>query len=271
MKRALLSSSLFALTAAFVVAPAYAAEKAAKAATSTNAYATVNGKAIPANRADVLMANQLAQGQANTPELKAAVREELVRREVLAQEAAKLGLDKKSDVQGQVDLARQGVLVAAYLSEYARSLKISDADVQKEYEGIKATLGDKEYKARHILVEKEGEAKDIIDKLKKGEKFEDLAKASKDPGSKDKGGDLGWANKAGYVPAFSAAMVKLDKGRYTETPVQTNFGWHVIQLDDVRELKMPPFDDLKAQIIQRMRQVAVEKQILALRAKAKIE
>jgi peptidyl-prolyl cis-trans isomerase C len=271
MKRALLSSSLLALTAAFVVAPAYAAEKAAKAATSTNAYATVNGKAIPANRADVLMANQLAQGQANTPELKAAVREELIRREVLAQEAAKLGLDKKSDVQGQVDLARQGVLVAAYLSEYARSLKISDADVQKEYEAIKAGLGDKEYKARHILVEKEGEAKDIIDKLKKGEKFEDLAKASKDPGSKDKGGDLGWANKAGYVPAFSAAMVKLDKGRYTETPVQTNFGWHVIQLDDVRELKMPPFDDLKAQIIQRMRQVAVEKQILALRAKAKIE
>jgi peptidyl-prolyl cis-trans isomerase C len=271
MKRALLSSSLLALSAAFVVAPAYAAEKAAKAATSTNAYATVNGKAIPANRADVLMANQLAQGQANTPELKAAVREELVRREVLAQEAAKLGLDKKSDVQGQIDLARQGVLVAAYLSEYARSLKISDADVQKEYETIKATLGDKEYKARHILVEKEGEAKDIIDKLKKGEKFEDLAKASKDPGSKEKGGDLGWANKAGYVPAFSAAMVKLDKGRYTETPVQTNFGWHVIQLDDVRELKMPPFDDLKAQIIQRMRQAAVEKQILALRAKAKIE
>jgi peptidyl-prolyl cis-trans isomerase C len=272
MKRALLTSSLLALTAAFVVAPAYAAEKAAKAATtSINAYATVNGKAIPANRAEVLMANQLAQGQANTPELKAAVREELVRREVLAQEAAKLGLDKKPEVQGQVDLARQGVLVAAYLSEYARSLKISDADVQKEYEAIKASLGDKEYKARHILVEKEGEAKDIIDKLKKGEKFEDLAKASKDPGSKEKGGDLGWANKAGYVPAFSAAMVKLDKGRYTETPIQTNFGWHVIQLDDVRELKMPPFDDLKAQIIQRMRQVAVEKQILALRAKAKIE
>lgn len=271
MKRALLSSSLLALTAAFVVAPAYAADKAAKAATSSAAYATVNGKAIPANRADVLMANQLAQGQANTPELKAAVREELVRREVLAQEAARLGLDKKSEVQGQIDLARQGVLVAAYLSEYARSLKISDADVQKEYETIKATLGDKEYKARHILVEKEGEAKDIIDKLKKGEKFEDLAKASKDPGSKEKGGDLGWANKAGYVPAFSAAMVKLDKGRYTETPVQTNFGWHVIQLDDVRELKMPPFDDLKAQIIQRMRQAAVEKQILALRAKAKIE
>jgi len=271
MKRALLSSSLLALTAAFVVAPAYAADKAAKAAPSPAAYATVNGKAIPANRADVLMANQLAQGQANTPELKAAVREELVRREVLAQEAARLGLDKKSEVQGQIDLARQGVLVAAYLSEYARSLKISDADVQKEYETIKATLGDKEYKARHILVEKEGEAKDIIDKLKKGEKFEDLAKASKDPGSKEKGGDLGWANKAGYVPAFSAAMVKLDKGRYTETPVQTNFGWHVIQLDDVRELKMPPFDDLKAQIIQRMRQVAVEKQILALRAKAKIE
>jgi peptidyl-prolyl cis-trans isomerase C len=270
MKRALLSTSLIALSAAFVAAPAGAADKPAKAA-GTKAFATVNGKTIPANRADVLMANQLAQGQPNTPELQAAIREELVRREVLAQEAVKNGLDKKSDVQGQIDLARQGVLVNAYMSDFARSIKISDADVQKEYEGIKAALGDKEYKVRHVLVEKEGEAKDIIDKLRKGEKFEDLAKASKDPGSKEKGGDLGWANKAGYVQPFSAAMVKRDKGRYTETPVQSKFGWHVIQLDDVRELKMPPLDDLKAQIVQRMRQVAVEKQILELRSKAKVE
>lgn len=270
MKRALLSSSLIALSAAFVALPAGAADKDAKAA-APKTIATVNGKAIPAIRADVLLANQLAQGQAKTPELEAAVREELVRREVLAQEAAKKGIDKKAEVQGQLELARQGVLIGAYLSEFARGVKVTDDDVKKEYEGIRSALGDKEYKARHILVEKEGEAKDIIDKLKKGEKFEDLAKASKDPGSRERGGDLGWANKASYVPEFADAMVKLEKGKYTQAPVHSNFGWHVIQLDDVRDLKAPAFDDVKPQIIQRLRQQAVEKHILELRAKAKVE
>jgi len=257
MKRALLSLSVLALFST--------------AAVAADSYAKVNGKAIPANRAEVLIANQVAQGQAKTPELEKAVKEELVRREVLAQAAVAKGIDKKSEVQAQVDLARQGVLIGAYLNEFARGVKITDEDVKKEYETIKGALGDKEYKARHILVDKEDEAKDIIAKLKKGEKFEDLAKASKDPGSKDKGGELGWANKASYVPAFSEAMAKLAKGKYTEAPVQSNFGWHVIQLDDVRDLKAPNFDDVKPQIVQRMRQVAVEKHILDLRAKAKVE
>ncbi len=257
MKPALISLSLLALA----TAPAFAHAQVAK----------VNGKAIPANRAEVLMANQLAQGQAKTPELEAAVKEELVRREVLAQAAVAKGIDKKSDVQAQVELARQGVLIGAYLNEFARGVKIGDEDVKKEYDNLKGALGDKEYKARHILVEKEDEAKDIIAKLKKGEKFEELAKASKDPGSKDKGGELGWANKASYVPPFAEAMAKLAKGKYTEAPVQSSFGWHVIQLDDVRELKAPNFDEVKPQIVQRMRQMAVEKHILDLRAKAKVE
>lgn len=257
MKRTLISLSLLAF--------------AATAAQAADPYAKVNGKAIPANRAEVLMANQLAQGQAKTPELEKAVKEELVRREVLAQAAIAKGMDKKSDVQAQVDLARQGVLIGAYLNEFARGVKIGDEDVKKEYDTLKSALGDKEYKARHILVEKEDEAKDIIAKLKKGEKFEELAKLSKDPGSKEKGGELGWANKASYVPAFADAMSKLAKGKYTEAPVQSNFGWHVIQLDDVRELKAPNFDDVKPQIVQRMRQMAVEKHILDLRAKAKVE
>ncbi|MCX8087153.1 MAG: peptidylprolyl isomerase [Rhodocyclaceae bacterium] len=269
MNRALLSASLFALTAA--LAPSvFAADKDTKPAAKA-AVATVNGKAIPANRAEVLIAGQLAQGQAKTPELEAAVKEELVRREILTQEALKKGFDKKSEVQGQLELARQGVLISAYLNDFARNVKISDDDVKKEYEAIKAALGDKEYKARHILVETEGEAKDIIAKLKAGQKFEELAKVSKDPGSKERGGELGWANKASYVPAFSEAMVKLEKGKFTDTPVQTNFGWHVIQLDDVRELKAPPFDDVKPQIVQRLRSQAVEKHILDLRAKAKVE
>jgi len=257
MKRALISLSLLA----FTTASAYAAEP----------YAKVNGKAIPANRAEVMLANQLAQGQARTPELEKAVKEELVRREVLAQAAVAKGMDKKSDVQAQVELARQGVLIGAYLNEFARGVKITDADVQKEYDTLKGALGDKEYKARHILVDKEDDAKAIVEKLKKGEKFEELAKASKDPGSKDKGGELGWANKASYVPPFAEAMAKLAKGKFTEAPVQSNFGWHVIQLDDVRDLKAPNFDDVKPQIVQRMRQMAVEKHILDLRGKAKVE
>lgn len=269
MKRALISSSLIALSAAFAAVPAYAADKDAKAAVKP--VATVNGKAIPTSRADVLLANQLSQGQANTPELQAAVREELVRREVLTQEALKKGVDKKADVQGQLELTRQGVLVGAYLSEYARNVKVSDDNIKKEYEGIRGAIGDKEYKARHILVEKEGEAKDIIDKLKKGEKFEDLSKVSKDPGSKERGGDLGWANKASYVPAFSDAMVKLEKGKYTEAPVKTDFGWHVIQLQDTRPLEAPPFEAIKPQMSQRANQQVVEKMLEGLRAKAKVQ
>ncbi|MEW6514477.1 MAG: peptidylprolyl isomerase [Pseudomonadota bacterium] len=257
MKRALLSLSVLALFSTATVA--------------AEPYAKVNGKPIPANRAEVMLANQMAQGQAKTPELEKAVKEELVRREVLAQAAVAKGMDKKSEVQAQVELARQGVLIGAYLNEFARGVKITDEDVKKEYDTLKGALGDKEYKARHVLVEKEDEAKAIIEKLKKGEKFEELAKVSKDPGSKDKGGELGWANKASYVPPFAEAMTKLAKGKYTEAPVQSNFGWHVIQLDDVRDLKAPNFDDVKPQIVQRMRQMAVEKHILDLRGKAKVE
>lgn len=257
MKRTLISLSLLALA----ISSAQAAEP----------YAKVNGKTIPNNRAEVLLAGQLAQGQAKTPELEKAVKEELVRREILAQAAAGKGLDKKPDIQAQVDLARQGVLIGAYLQDYANSVKISDDDIKKEYETVKGALGDKEYKARHILVEKEDDAKAIIEKLKKGDKFEELAKASKDPGSKDKGGELGWANKSSYVPPFAEAMTKLAKGKFTEAPVQSNFGWHVIQLDDMREMKAPNFDDVKPQLLQRMRQQAVEKHILDLRAKAKVE
>lgn len=257
MKRSLLPLALFAFTSATVLA--------------ADPIAKVNGKPIPASRAEVMFASQQAQGHAKTPELEKAVKEELVRREVLAQAATAKGLDKKPDVQAQMELARQGVLIGAYLNDYAKAVKISDDDVKKEYDAIKNALGDKEYKARHILVDKEEEAKDIIAKLKAGQKFEELAKASKDPGSKDKGGELGWANKASYVPPFAEAMVKLAKGKFTETPVQSDFGWHVIQLDDVRELKAPALEEVKPQIVQRLRAQAVEKHILDLRSKAKVE
>src|SRR5574337_635987 len=206
--------------------------------------ATVNGTPIPAAWADALMAEQKAQGAPDSEQLRKAVSEELIRREVLAQDARKQGLDKQPNVAAQMDLARQAVLIRADLQAYIKANPVSDAEVKAEYEKIKANLGDKEYKPRHILVDKEEDAKAIIVKLQNGQKFEDLAKESKDPVSKEKGGELGWSNPGMYVKPFSDAMVKLDKGKFTPQPVKTDFGYHVIMLDDVRPLKAPSFDEI---------------------------
>ena len=267
MNRTLYTAFAVALASTIAVPAAYAQSKTEKA----SAVATVNGKAIPKIRADALIAAQTAQGQPDTDELRRAVREELIRREVLSQEALKKGVDKKADVQGQVEMARQGVLIGAYLNEYVRSHPVTDEQIKKEYDAAKAQMGDKEYKVRHVLVEKEDEAKVIIEKLKKGEKFEELAKQSKDPGSKDRGGDLGWANRGAYVKPFSDAMTTLEKGKFTAVPVKSDFGWHVIQLDDTRELTLPPMDQAKPQITQRLQQQLVQKHVNELRGKAKID
>ncbi|MDP2811153.1 MAG: peptidylprolyl isomerase [Rhodocyclaceae bacterium] len=168
-------------------------------------------------------------------------------------------------------MAQEGVLIGAYLQDYVKSHPVSDEAIKQEYEGIRVALGDKEYKASHILVEKEYEAKTIIEKLTKGERFEYLAKQSKDPGSKERGGDLGWANKSAYVPQFSEAMVRLTKGKHTEAPVKSDFGWHVILLEDIRDLKAPSMEEVKPKIAQRIQQKIVEKHILQLRAEAIID
>ncbi|MCM2287842.1 MAG: peptidylprolyl isomerase [Sulfuritalea sp.] len=266
MNRTLRHAILLAFAVSIGATPVLAQKKADSAT-----FATVNGKAIPKVRADALIAGQAAQGQPDSAELRKAVTEELVRREILTQESIKKGFDKKPEVQGQIDLARQGVLIGAYLNDYVRTHPVTDDQIKKEYDEIKAKLGSKEYKARHVLVEKEDDAKAIIARLKKGEKIEDLAKESKDPGSKERGGDLGWANPASFVPPFSAAITKLEKGKYTETPVKSDFGWHVILLEDTRELKLPGIDEAKGQIAQQLQQRQVQKHIDDLRAKAKVE
>lgn len=268
-------STHFAVTSLIVagtVSSVYAqtADKAAKPSTAASV-ATVNGKAIPKGRADALMAGQEAQGRGDSEELRTAVREELIRREVLTQEASKKGFDKRADVANQMELARQGVLIGAYLNEYVKSHPVTADAVQKEFEAIKSRLGDKEYKVRHVLVEKEDEAKAIIQRLRNGEKFDELAKQSKDPGSKDRGGDLGWANRAAYVKPFSDAMVQLEKGKYTLAPVRSDFGWHVIQLDDLRDLKLPDLEEARPQITQRLQQAMVQRHVEELRSKAKID
>ena len=260
MKSALLRTSVIAVVAALSVQTASAADDTV----------SVNGKTIPKSRIETLVSGQMAQGQPDTPELRKAVKEELVRREVLVQAATAKGIDKKSDVQTQIDMARQQVIIGAYLQDYVKNNPPSDVQIRQEYEAIKARVGDKEYKTRHILVQKEDEAKAIIAKLNKGEKFEDLAKQSLDPGSKKRGGDLGWSNPATYVKPFADALVTLQKGTYTKEPVKTDFGYHVIMLEDSRELKLPTFEEAKPQIAQRMAQQIVEKHVNDLRAKAKV-
>jgi peptidyl-prolyl cis-trans isomerase C len=259
MPATLLAAALFALAAA------------AHAAPPAKAVATVNGKPIPQSRVDTMMAAQLAQGQTDTPQLRNAIREDLVRRELIAQEAERKAYDKKPDVVSQMALTRQNVLIGAYLQDYVKSHPVTDDMLKAEYETLRKTLGDKEYKTRHILVDGEDEAKAIIAKLKAGEKFEELAKQSKDPGSRERGGDLGWANQAAYVKPFSDAMVALEKGKVTETPVRSQFGWHILQLEDTREMKAPPLDEIKPQLTQRMQQQMIEKHVLDLQAKAKVE
>jgi peptidyl-prolyl cis-trans isomerase C len=248
---------------ALVSAPVLAADKGKVAV-------TVNGQAVPQSVYDAFVAEQRAQGAPDTDELKNAVKEELIRREILVQEAKKKGLDKQADLQGQIELAKQAVLIRAFLTDYVRSHPISDERLKAEYEGIKSNLGNTEYKSRHVLVETEDEAKAIIAKLKKGEKFADLAKQSKDPGSKDKGGELGWSSPSAYVKPFAEALTKLKNGQYTETPVKSDFGYHVIQLDESRALTPPPFEQVKPQLQQRASQQVVEQLVKELRSKAKI-
>ncbi|MES2772344.1 MAG: peptidyl-prolyl cis-trans isomerase [Pseudomonadota bacterium] len=255
------------LVGALFSAPLFAAT-ANKAA----AFAKVNGVVITESVANAFIAEQKAQGIPDSPELKNAVREELIRRELLAQEAKKMGLNKKANIVAQADLARQVIFIRSFVQEYIKSHPISDERLKNDYEKLKTQFSGTEYKTRHILVADEEEAKAIIEELKKGAKLEELAKQkSKDPGSKENGGDLGWNSATNYVKPFGEALTQLEKGKYTETPVKTEFGYHVIFLEDSRPMSAPPFETVKAQLSQRAQQQQVETLVNNLRAKAKVE
>ncbi|MBI4755303.1 MAG: peptidylprolyl isomerase [Betaproteobacteria bacterium] len=264
MKRSAFSISL--LAAALLALPGVAvAQTGAKSAIK------VNGVVIPQSSFDAIVDEQKTRGIPDNEQLRAQVKEELVRREILAQAAKTKNLDKRADVAAQMDMARQAVLIRAYLQDHIKAHPVTDEAVRKEYENISKQLGSKEYKSRHILVEKEDDAKAIIERLKKGEKFEELAKQSKDPGSRERGGDLGWSSPAAYTKAFGEALARLEKGKTTDAPVKTEFGYHVIHLEDVRDLKAPSLAEVKPSLQQRLEQQTVEKHIMELRAKAKVE
>jgi peptidyl-prolyl cis-trans isomerase C len=267
MKRTFVAAAVLAALlpiAASAQAPAKAKDAAAKAPAAAPA-----GKVLyPPAQFDLLLKERMSQGQQDTPELRNVVREELNTRELLAREARKQGLDKNADVKTQMDLAGQTILVRAFVADWISKNPVPESELRTEYDKIKTQIGDKEYKVRHVLVEKEDEAKDVITELQKGAKFEDLAKArSKDPGSKDRGGDLEWNAPAGFVKPFGDAMTKTPKGKFTPQPVQTQFGWHVILVEDIRDAKVPAFDEVKPQLQQRLQAQWLDKYFKELRTK----
>ena len=241
------------------------------AALAQNA-AIVNGKAVPKARMDVLAQQLAAAGRPVTPEMQGQLREEVVAREVFMQEAQKQGLDGTDDYKNQLELARQAILIRQLFENYRKNNPVTDADVQAEYDKFVAANSGKEYKARHILVETEDQANKILADLKKGAKFEDIAKKqSKDPGSGANGGDLDWAAPGSFVPEFSEAMIKLKKGETTPAPVKSQFGYHIIRVDDIRQAQLPKLEEVKPQVVQQLQQQRLQKYQEDLRAKAKVE
>jgi len=202
----------------------------------------------------------------------AQIKEELIAREVFMQEARKRGLDASEDYKTQLELARQTILIRQLFADFQKKNPVTDADIQAEYDKFVKENGGKEYRTRHILVETESDAKALIAEIKKGASFEELAKkVSKDPGSGANGGDLDWAAAGSYVAEFSDAMVKLDKGQMTDAPVKSQFGYHIIRVDDVRDAELPKLEDVKPQIAQQLQQQKLGEFQEGLRAKAKIQ
>ena len=270
LRNSIATALLVALTSTVAVAQAPAKKVVAPAATA--AAPTKTGDiAVSQSQLDLIVKERVAQGQADTPELRTFLRDELINRELFLRAAKAKGLDRDASMKTQMQVAADSILIRAYLNEYMAANGMTDEALKKEYDTIKTGLGDKEYRARHILVEKKEDAEALIKQLQSGSKFEELAKASsKDPGSKDNGGDLDWAVPSNYVKPFADALVALQKGNYTPTPVQSPFGFHVILLEDTREAKAPSFEEVKAQLIQRIQGQVVERHLLELRTKAGI-
>jgi peptidyl-prolyl cis-trans isomerase C len=233
--------------------------------------AIVNGKAVPTSRAEALKQQVARSGRPITPDVEAQIKEEVIAREIFMQEAQKRGLDATDEYKAQIELARQTILIRELFAEFQKTSAVSDADVKAEYDKFVAANGGKEYRARHILVETKEQAEAILASLKKGGKFEDIAKKqSKDPGSGANGGDLDWAAAGNYVKEFSDAMVALNKGQVSG-PVQSQFGFHIIRLDDVREAQLPSLEDVKPQITQQLQQQRMATFQQEMRAKARVE
>ncbi|MSQ49919.1 MAG: peptidylprolyl isomerase [Betaproteobacteria bacterium] len=272
MKRQVIALALLLPCLAFAQLPTKEPAKAPAKPAATGPLATVNGVQIPRQRLEVVLQQQVARGASDSEPLRAQVREALINNELLIQEANRSGIAKKAEVLQQLDITRQEVIANAVVTEHLRVNPVSDADIQKEYDRARSQTGDREFKARHILVATEDDAKSVLADLKKGGKFDDISqKRSLDEGTRPRGGDLDWNVPRNFDKAFADAMLKLEKGEMTEAPVRSRFGFHVIQLDDVRPVNFPPLAQVKQQIQQRLVGQKIDGYIRDLRANSKIE
>jgi peptidyl-prolyl cis-trans isomerase C len=252
-------------------APTATPAPAPAAAAANKPLAVVNGREIPALYGD-LVKSQMSQGQPDSPQLDARVRDSLINLELLSRAATEKGLEKEPRVAATLNIGRMDILAKAYLEDYVKAHPITDAEIQAAYDKVKAEAVEPEYLAHHILVPTEAEANKLIADLNKKAKFDDLAKKySKDPGSAKNGGALDWADRRAYVPEFSNALAGLKKGETTKTPVKTQFGYHIIRLDDTRKPQIPPLEAVRGEVVKQLQQQRVRDAITAARAGAKIE
>lgn len=271
MRLALLPTLILLALTPLAQAQTPAPAAATPAVDASKPLAVVNGKEIPALYGE-LVKREMAQGQPDSPQLDARVRESLINLEILSRAALDKGLDKEAKFAAALDIRRKDMLAKAYLEDYVKAHPVADTEIQATYDKAKAGPIEPEYRARHILVKTEAEAKKIIADLGKKAKFEDLAKKlSQDPGSAKNGGALDWSNRGAFVKEFSDAMAGLKKGETTKTPVKTQFGYHVIRLDDTRQPQLPPLDTVRGEIVKQLQQQRIRDAIAAARAGAKIE
>jgi len=271
MRLALLPALILLALSPLAQAQAPAPAAATPALDDNKPLAVVNGKEIPALYGE-LVKREMAQGQPDSPQLDDSVRDSLINLELLSRAALDKGLDKDPNLAAALEIRRKDQLAKAYLEDYVKAHPVTDAEIQATYDKVKAEAVEPEYRARHILVQTEAEAKKIIADLGKKAKFEDLAKKlSKDPGSAKNGGALDWSDRRAFVPEFSDALAGLKKGETTKTPVKTQFGYHVIRLDDTRKPQMPPLDTVRGEIVKQLQQQRIRDAIAATRAGAKVE
>jgi peptidyl-prolyl cis-trans isomerase C len=272
-KNTLVLALALAVAVPAAIAQTKSEKSAAKASTAkVEGRVSVNGVVIPQAFFEAMNKEREASKQPSTPEMVAAIKDELINREILSQAASKRGLDRDANIAAQMKIAGQAVLIRAFFDDYVKANPITDDDLKKRFDALLVQMGDKEFKARHILVDTEDEAKTIIAQLGRGESFEKLAKdKSKDNGSKDNGGDLDWGPAGRYVPEFGNAMRALQKGQTTPNAIKTQFGWHVIRLDDARDMKKPSFEEVKENLRQQTQQETISRLVGDLRSKAKIE
>lgn len=236
-----------------------------------DAVASVNGKFISKEALKLLEEDiaERSQGQQNFPKDKLI--EELVQRELLIQSALQKQLDKTPDVQQKIELARQAILSQAAIQDYLKSNPITDEEVKAEYEKNVGGENNLEYKARHILVKAEDEAKKLIAELDKGANFEELANKNSTGPSAPQGGDLGWFAANQMVAPFSEAVIALENGKYSTAPVETQFGWHVILREDSRAQKVPALDAVKEQITPFLERQKIQDMMTTMRTQAQVE